>query len=394
MTFSSRTRFGLPAEQAEEKEELSRLERARQSRLQAQAPLLDLTVSNPTTAGIAYDERAVLAAFASSTSSLRYEPKPLGLDATRETVAQLANVDPARVAITASTSEAYAMLFKMLCDPGDQILVPSPSYPLLSWLASFESVELVSYPLLYAGGEWHVDLGALKRAVTPRTKGIVVVHPNNPTGSYLRRSELEAMLDLDLPILSDEVFAEYPLGTTRVPSLATLAEKSLVFSLSGLSKLAGLPQMKLGWIVCGGDPRRIHEAMARLENILDAYLSVGTPVQHALPDLLSVGEKVREQIRARTRSNLAKVDQLVRHDLGVSRLGVEAGWYVTLRIPETSTDEDWAITLVREDGVYVHPGYFFDMESGAHLILSLLTPERDLEEGLTRILGRIERCSA
>lgn len=348
--------------------------------------MLDLTVSNPTTAGIAYDERAILGAF-SDARMLTYEPHPLGLGSAREAVAREIGSDARRIAITASTSEAYAVLFKMLCDPGDEILVPAPSYPLLGWLAAFEAVRLAPYPLQYVG-RWMVDTSALRAAVTPRTKAIVVVSPNNPTGSYLGRGELDAMLELGLPIVSDEVFARYPLGD-RVPDdrVATVLEatRGLVFSLSGLSKLAGLPQMKLGWIAAGGDSLHADAAMQRLEIVLDAYLSVGTPVQTALPALLDVGRDVARAISERTRKNLAVVRAAIASAPHATVLDVEGGWYVTIRVPETMNDEEWAVTLVTEHGVHVHPGFFFDLDRGAHLVVSLLTPEADLAEGIARI---------
>lgn len=352
--------------------------------------MLDLTVSNPTTAGLAYDERAILASF-SDPRMLVYEPHPLGLASARATVAAEIGHDAERIALTASTSEAYAVLFKMLCDPGDEILVPAPSYPLLGWLAAFEAVRLAPYPLVHAG-RWMVDTRALRDAVTPRTKAIVVVSPNNPTGSYLGRSELEAMLDLGLPIVSDEVFARYPLGN-RVPNdrVATVleAQRGLVFSLSGLSKLGGLPQMKLGWIAAGGDGLHADAAMKRLEIVLDAYLSVGTPVQVALPALLAAGKKAAQAISERTKRNLAVARETLATASHATVLDVEGGWYVTIRVPETMDDEEWAVSLVSQDAVHVHPGFFFEMDRGAHLVVSLLTPEADFAEGVARIARRL-----
>jgi aspartate/methionine/tyrosine aminotransferase len=285
------------------------------------------------------------------------------------------------------------VLLKAFCDPGDEVLVPAPSYPLLAWLAAFEGVVLRTYPLEYAG-RWHVDVGALARAVTPRTRLVVVVSPNNPTGSYLGREELEAMLDLGLPIVSDEVFATYPLGVAapeqRVRS-ALEARRGLVFALSGLSKLVGLPQMKLGWIACGGDPALAARAIDHLGTVLDAYLSVGAPVQRALPELLRAGRTTADAIRRRTRANLAIVRGAVREADLLDVLDVEGGWYATLRVPETRTDEEWALRLVEEDRVHVQPGYFFDMTRGAHLVVSLLTPEETLREGLARLVARVAR---
>jgi alanine-synthesizing transaminase len=360
------------------------------SEAKARGPVLDLTVSNPTTAGIAYDEPAILGGF-SDRAMLAYEPHPLGLESARAAVAKEIRWDAQRIALTASTSEAYAVLFKMLCDPGDEILVPAPSYPLLGWLAAFEAVRLAPYPLVYAG-RWHVDVESLRSAVTPRTKAVVVVNPNNPTGSYLGRDELDAMLDLGLPIIGDEVFAHYPLTTTvpadRVASVLA-ATRGLVFSLAGLSKLCGLPQMKLGWIAAGGDALLAATAIQRLEIVLDAYLSVGTPVQTALPALLTAGRSIAEAIRARTRANLETVRRTLASASQATVLDVEGGWYVTIRVPETMNDEEWAVSLVTEDAVHVHPGFFFDMDRGAHLVVSLLTPEDDLARGIERIARRL-----
>lgn len=383
MTFSRRSHVGAPSEE-------NALTRAlAEVRAESAKPFLDLTVSNPTTAGLPYDESAILAALAAP-GALVYEPHPLGLAPAREAVAKHVGAPADRIAITASTSEAYSALFKLFCDPGDEILIPSPSYPLLDWLASFESVKLVPYPLVYAGA-WHVDLDALKRAITPKTRAVIVIAPNNPTGSYLGREELEALLELELPIISDEVFSTYPLKPRaelagRISSVVT-STRGLTFSLSGLSKAVALPQMKLGWIVAAGDDARVSEAMSRLELVLDAYLSVGAPVQHALPELLRVGELTANALRGRTRANLARGSEAVKRNELITQLDVEGGWYVTWRVPETMSDEEWALALVRQESVYVHPGYFFDMTRGAHLVLSLLTPERDFAAGLERIVS-------
>lgn len=364
--------------------------------------VLDLTVGNPTTAGIPYESQPILEALADR-RGLRYAPDPLGSGAAREAVAQDwtargTAIDASRIALTASTSEAYAALFKVLCDPGDEVLVPAPSYPLLGFLAAFESVKLETYPLVYAG-RWHVDIDALRAAVTPRTKAIVVVSPNNPTGSYLGIEELEAMLDLGLPIVSDEVFATYPLAGNatngvRIPDgrIASVAssKRGLVFALSGLSKLAALPQMKLGWIGVAGEPALAAEAMARLELVLDAYLSVATPVQHALPTILATRRTAEGAIRERTRKNLAVVRETMRRAPAASVLDVEGGWYAIVRVPETQTDEEWALELVEKDSVHVQPGYFFDMGRGAYLVVSLLTPESVMGQGMQRLAARVE----
>jgi len=362
------------------------------ARAHERGAFLDLTIGNPTTAGIPYASREILEALADPRGMV-YAPQPLGLDAARAAVARDwsergATIDASRIALTASTSEAYGVLFKVLCDPGDEVLVPAPSYPLLGFLAAFESVRLVPYPLVYAG-RWHVDVAALRAAVSPKTKAIVVVSPNNPTGSYLARDELDAMLDLDLPIVSDEVFATYPLESAAGPSVLD-ARRGLVFALSGLSKLAALPQMKLGWIGVSGDASLVARAMARLELVLDTYLSVATPVQHALPTILRTRGVAENAIRERARANLRVLRETCARAPAASVLHVEGGWYAIVRVPDTRSDEEWALELVERDDVHVQPGYFFDMNRGAHLIVSLLTPEDAFAEGATRIAARIE----
>ncbi len=388
MAFSRRT---------EQHEATNALTRALEGARAEGRAILDLTVSNPTVAELPYPAEAIRTALASA-EALVYAPDPLGMPLAREAVArelaaQGTPAPPSRIAITASTSEAYSALFKMLCDPGDEILVPVPSYPLLGWLAAFDSVVLRPYPLVYAG-RWHVDLHALRGAVTERTRAVVVVAPNNPTGSYLGREELEAMLDLGLPIVSDEVFARYPLRAggaipeDRVPSVLA-ARRGLVFSLAGLSKLAALPQLKLGWIAVAGEDALAEAAMRRLEIVLDAYLSVGAPVQHALAAILAARAQTSDAIAARTRRNLAFLRTALAGAPSASLLDVEGGWYAIVRVPETETDEEWALSLLEKDGVHVQPGYFFDLDRGAHLVVSLLTPEATFAEGVARMVRRL-----
>jgi len=361
------------------------LARARQE----ERVILDLTESNPTRAGLPYARATILDALASA-DALLYEPSPFGLWSAREAVARELEVDPARIVLTASTSEAYAFLFKLLCDPGDEVLVPVPSYPLFEHLARLEAVRAVPYRLAY-DGRWHVDVDSLRDAVSPRTRAIVTVSPNNPTGSYLKHAELAALSSLGLPIVSDEVFASYPLreDPTRATS-ALEAQGTLVFALGGLSKLAALPQMKLAWIAVGGDAPDLTDAMARLEVLADAFLSVGTPVQHALPHLLASRGPAEGAIQTRTRTNLELLRSRVSGTAG-TLLDVEGGWYATLRIPATRSEETWALELLEQDGVYVHPGHFFDFEREAYLVLSLLTPEPTFAEGVSRIVTRLAR---
>jgi len=299
-------------------------------------------------------------------------------------------VDPSHILLTASTSEAYAYLFKLLCNPGDQVLVPRPSYPLFECLAGLEAVEVRQYPLVYHDG-WAIDLDALRDAVSERTRAVVVVNPNNPTGSFLKLAELQKLSELcaerGMALISDEVFADYSFAEdpARVKTV-THAEQCLAFSLSGLSKVAGLPQMKLGWIVVSGPEKLRSEAIERLEWIADAYLSVSTPVQCAGPQLLAAGEQVRRQILRRTIANLA-LARSVFCGSAITILEVEGGWYITLRMPRIRSEEEWTLELLEQCGVLVQPGFFYDFEEEAYLVVSLLTPPEVLREGLARIRG-------
>jgi aspartate/methionine/tyrosine aminotransferase len=360
------------------------------------AAILDLTESNPTRAGLDYPGGELLAALADP-RALRYDPDPRGLLAAREAVAQYyaqrgVEVPASRILLTASTSEAYSYLFKLLADPGDEILVPRPSYPLFDYLAAMESVRVIQYPLRY-DGVWHIDVDALASAITPRTRAIVVVNPNNPTGSYLKRSEWERFQTFGLPILSDEVFSDFGFGddADRVATLAGSSE-ALAFSMSGLSKIAGLPQMKLGWIVAGGPDHAA--ALEGLEWIADTFLSVATPVQWALPRILATSGAVQEQIRRRTRGNLEHLIECTSAASSPCRcLHAEGGWYAILEMPRIRTEEEWALVLLADSEVLVQPGFFYDFEAEAVLVLSLLTPPAVFAEGLRRILDAAARPS-
>ncbi len=332
-------------------------------RLAVRRPQFDLTESNPTRAGFAYPAE-LLQGFLDP-RGLQYYPDPRGLAEVRaKTGADL---------LTASSSESYSYLLKLLCDPGDEILVPRPSYPLFEFLAHLDSVRVVQYPLFYDHG-WHIDPGALRAAVTDRTRAIVVVNPNNPTGSYLKRAELELLEDLGLPLISDEVFADYGFGEDpqRVSCVAGECRRVTGFSLGGLSKSEGLPQMKLGWIRVGGPGREA--ALERLEFIADTYLSVSTPVQWAAAQRL-LGCGVQAQIRERCAQNLAL--------LGSDPLHVEGGWYAIVRLPAIRREEEWILHLLDEHDVYVQPGYFFDFEPGTpYAVVSLITRPDVFQEGV------------
>jgi len=365
--------------------------------------VLDLTVSNPTSSGFPYEGARILAALGDPLSLL-YEPAPFGLASTRSAVARLyaedgVDLDPSRIVLTASTSEAYAFLFKLLCDDGDEVLIPQPSYPLFELLARFENVRLVPYPLAY-DGEWHIDHAAVEQAVTPRTRAILIVSPNNPTGSYVKREELERLARLGLPLVSDEVFAPFVLkpevddahrsGQRRVTSVLVKPKAPLVFALNGLSKLAALPQMKLGWIGVGGDDdAKVEEALARLELIADAFLSVGTPIQHAAGTILAERRPTFRAIHARLIANLATLRAGV-VDSAATLLDVEGGWYATLRLPRVASEHAWSLMFLEDDGVYVHPGHFFDFPDEAYVVVSLLTPESTFSEGVMRLIARVE----
>jgi aspartate/methionine/tyrosine aminotransferase len=358
------------------------------------ARVLDLTQSNPTRAGIVYTDE--LCGVFDDASVLHYDPLPAGSLPAREAVASYYrrrghSVAPARILLTASTSEAYSYLFKLLADPGDQVLVPRPSYPLFEYLAKMESVEVCQYPLEYHGG-WAMDVDALARSITARTRAIVLVNPNNPTGSYVKRGELETLTRLaaerGIALISDEVFSDYAFAedSNRVTSLAGV-EDCMAFSMSGLSKIAGLPQMKLGWIVVAGPARLRAEAMEKLEWIADTYLSVGTPVQCAAARLLEAGAAVERQIRERTAANLTFARKSVA-GTALAILAVEGGWSVTIRVPRIRSEEEWCIDLLDQSSVLVQPGYFYDFEGEAYLVISLLTAPAEFREGLKRIVGQ------
>ncbi len=372
----------------------NKLARMLEGKRSAGVQILDLTESNPTAAGLSYGSDQIVESFADA-RWLRYEPAPAGIVAAREAVSQYYSnrVPMGRILLTASTSEAYGFLFKLLADPGDEILAPRPSYPLFDFLAALDSVRIVQYPLIYHG-RWAIDLEAMAERVTPRTRAIVIVNPNNPTGSFLKKPELTQLAafckERDLAILSDEVFSDYGLeeDPERVRSL-TEREDVLSFSFSGLSKVAGLPQLKLGWIVVNGPEALRARAFERLELIADTYLSVGAPVQWAAAALLDLREGIQREIQQRVRRNL----EFLRATIGASSpwrvLDVEGGWYAVLEAPRIHTEENWVLSLLEQDNVLVQPGFFFDFEREAFLILSLLTRPDVFEEGVRRILGRI-----
>jgi len=383
--FSARTGWDLTPNR------LSSLLEARRKRGDA---VLDLTETNPTRVGIAYppDLLAPLA----GPAALSYEPSPRGLASAREAVSadharRGAPVHPGRVLLAASTSEAYAWLFKLLCDPGDAVLVPRPSYPLFAYLARLESVGVHPYALSY-DGEWHLSRDAVREALTPRTRAVVVVSPNNPTGSYLKRAEAEALLELcaerALAVISDEVFADYAFGPDprRMESLAGDGP-ALAFSLGGLSKSCGLPQLKLAWIAVSGPEKWRAPALARLEVVADTYLSVSTPVQVAAPALLARRPELQRPIAERVAANRDALRRRLGRGAPASLLDAEGGWSAVLQVPATESEEELVTRLLEEQGVLVHPGYFFDFPGEAFLVLSLLPPRDVFDEAVDHIIA-------
>ncbi len=357
-------------------------------------PLLDLTVSNPTRCGFAYPEADIRAAL-SAPSVLQYDPDPQGSLVARGAIAQHHGhgLRAEDLVLTASTSEGYALLFKLLGDPGDDVLVPSPSYPLFEWLARLEGLRAIPVPT-YFQDRWHLDGEALEAAVSERTRAIVVVNPNNPTGQFLARHEWSMLTSLcarrGLALLVDEVFADYALEppTDHLPSaLLDAAPPCPVFLLSGLSKVAALPQLKLGWIAVRGPGAASHvEALAFLA---DQYLSVATPVQVAAPALLHLAQGIQADVRGRLRANLASLDEALRGFPTLNRLPVEGGWSALVRRPSVEPDEACALRLLEATHTLVHPGSFFDFHGDGYLVLSLLVPEGAFTAGLRAILPRL-----
>jgi len=384
------------------------------------ACLLDLTASNPTRVGLEYDSAAILGSL-SSPRALDYDPQAKGILEARQAVARYyaANltrhastkeVDAERIILTASTSEGYSYVFRLLCNAGDELLVPKPSYPLFDFLADLQDVKLVPYPLIYDHG-WQMDFHSLEKAVTPRTRGVVLVHPNNPTGSYVHAAELHSLNGFcrwhRLAVIVDEVFLDYSLSLSENEGTAAFGDREernsaaspapsfvfnddvLTFTLSGLSKISALPQMKVAWIVTSGPASQVASAMGRLEVIADTYLSMNAPIQWAVPTMLEQRRGIQTQLMDRVRQNLAELDCQLRTQKSCQRLHLEGGWYAVLRVPVTRSDEDLAIELVREKSVQVHPGHFYDFESDGYLVLSLISQTEEFAEGCRRILGYV-----
>jgi alanine-synthesizing transaminase len=410
--FSRRTEWKL---------EPNRFTLAHREMLRAGREILDLTISNPTRAGIEYDEAAILNALRNS-KALDYDPQPKGLLSARQAVAEyyagssrpgLSNrecVDPESLILTTSTSEGYSYVFRLLCNPEDEVLVPKPSYPLFDFLADLQDVKLTGYPLIYDHG-WQIDWPSLESAVSERTRAVVVVNPNNPTGSYVSAEERARLNELcakhGLAMIVDEVFLDYahsvshPLKTAKEPALSlskggaasapevesfVTNQAALTFTLSGLSKIAALPQMKLAWIAVSGPEEETNAAIERLEVIADTYLSLSAPVQLGGSKLLEQRKKIQPQLMQRVRANVAELDRQLAAQTVCTRLEVEGGWYAVLRVPATRSDEELAIELLQQCSVLVHPGHFYDFPRDGYLVLSLIAQEEEFRRGISLLL--------
>ena len=354
--------------------------------------MIDLTVSNPTTAGFAYDEERI-----GRVRYAPYSPDAKGLLSARQGIATYyrertvpAEISPDNLFVLPGTSEGYADLFRLLCDAGDEILIAAPGYPLLDLLATLSDVKLVHFHSFYDHG-WHLDLHDLEQRITKRTRAVALVHPNNPTGAYISDAERRALTSLcaqrSLALIVDEVFLDYALEAEVQRSFAD-ESSVLTFTLNGVSKLCGLPQMKAAWLTVSGPADAIQEAIRRLEIISDTFLSAATPVQLALPDLLATRLDFQSQLIARLKTNLAFLDRELTRASSCSRLFVAGGWYAVLRVPVTDSDEDLALALLEKEGVLVEPGHFFDFAAEGYLILSLMAPEAEFAVGVQKILAR------
>lgn len=389
--FSQRTNWKLS---------LNRFTQALETIRASGTKLLDLSVSNPTECGLQYDTAAILAAF-QNPNALSYDPQPKGLLSAREGVTRYylrdhhVSVDPESIILTTSTSEAYSNVFRLLCNPQDEILVPKPSYPLFDFLADLQDVALVPYSLEYAQG-WMIDFQSIARALSPRTRAILLVHPNNPTGSYLRAEEAQHLNSLcqerNLALIVDEVFLDY--SFTDIPPRTFAANlDALTFTLSGLSKIAALPQMKVAWLVTTGPDSLVRPALDRLDVIADTYLSLNAPTQWAVPALFEQRHSLQPQLLQRVRENRANLQKLISSQPACELLDADAGWYAVLRVPTRRSDGDLVIDLLQKRQVIVHPGHFYDFPKDGFLVLSLITPTVIFNEGVSRLLQFLEPIS-
>ncbi len=387
--FSSRARWNLTP---------NTLSQAIAARRASGRPFDDLTEGNPTDAGLSLPFGDAFDAL-SSEAVRRYEPDPRGLTVAREAVRAYYrergyDVTLDRVTLTASTSEAYGWLFKLLCDAGEEVLVAHPSYPLFDDLAKLEGVSLRSFALSYEG-RWELDLDALDDAITERTRAVLLVHPNNPTGSLISRDAMRSVSELcarrGLALVVDEVFGDYAWRDDETRAGSAVQETdALTFTLSGLSKVVAAPQIKLGWIVIGGPEALRREAQERLEMIADCYLSVSGPAQHAAAAMLARRDVVQRALRERVASNLRAITSRLHEASRATLLAADAGWYAVLRVPRTQREEAWVLELLERDGVLVQPGWFFDFAREACLVVSLLPREDVFARAIERMLARID----
>lgn len=386
--FANRTNWNLSA---------NRLSQALAAHRASGEPLLDLTVSNPTECGFTYDKQTILRALANP-AALRYEPDPRGMRAARAAVAGYyaehhAQVPLDDIFLSTSTSEAYSFTFQLLCDPGDEVLIPAPGYPLFDFLADLHDVKLVRYSLLYDHG-WQIDFHALQNAITARSRAIVVVNPNNPTGHYIKKSELQQLNEIcaarGMALIADQVFLDFSIGTPAPLSLVQ-NEGALTFTTSGVSKICGLPQMKTAWLVISGPAALKSEATSRLEVIADTYLSMNAPVQLALPVLLEQRREFCRQLLSRVKKNLAGLDRQVASQDACSHLVMEGGWYSVIRLPVSVDDEEFALQLLERSHTHVHPGHFYDFAARNYAVLSLITPEETFAKGVALLISEASR---
>ena len=382
--FADRTNWNL---------DTNRLSEALARHRAIRRPLLDLTASNPTECGFDYDRPAIMRAL-SDADALDYKPDPKGLETARQAVAayyaaRSNEVSIENIFLTTSTSEAYSFVFRMLCNPGDELLIPTPSYPLFEFLADIQDVKLMRYPLVY-DYHWQIDFHALEQAITSRTRGAIVVHPNNPTGHFCKPEDLTRLNEVcsarQMALIADEVFLDFVLTGAQPLSFATNTG-ALTFTMSGLSKISGLPQMKTAWLITTGPEHLRKQALARLEVIADTYLSMNAPMQLATPVFLEQRRGFQKQLMTRVRRNLSELDRQLAGQKSCSRLRMEGGWNTVLRVPATRSDEELAIELLATRDVYAHPGHFYDFPSNGYLIVSLITPEPEFAKGIERLLS-------
>lgn len=355
----------------------------------------DWTISNPTLVGFSSPQSMILEALASP-AGLRYDPDPRGMRSAREAIAghlsrSAGPIDPGSILLTSSSSESYSHLFRLFCEPGDEILIPTPGYPLFDDLARLGDVRVVPYRLRY-DGMWHLDRESVRRALSPRTRGIVAIHPGNPTGAYVSREEQEFLASLarerEIPLISDEVFWPFPFESVEPARSFLMLDAPVVAVLGGLSKFAALPQMKLGWVVVGGEDARVRDALARLEMIGDTFLSVNTPVQLALPAILKYAVQVGEEVRSRVAKNLRTIAAGCA-GTPISLLEAQGGWNAILRLPGGKTDETWGVELLHSHGLLAYPGHYFDLEGGSYLVVSLIVQEKETEEYIEMLRAHV-----